>query len=181
MLVIRPLNQELKPQTHHELAFPLGDQHHVFGDVLHDGLQVGLVVGRVVLLRQRLKRQRPTEAAAIQSRDRDFADLPTAHLPAAAATGTGTQRRSPTDDSEPCGSPAGSAPSDTWPACVSLRQTDKQILIYKPVTPALENVKREQSIPISSRCGFCPPPTKMKGLNVRTLLNETDIISTFAS
>lgn len=93
--------------------------------MLHDGFQVGLVVGGVVLLRWRLKRESPTEAAVVQLRAKEVSGgLPMADLPATAATGTAKQRRSQMGGSEPCGSPGGSAPSGTWPACVSLRQTD---------------------------------------------------------
>lgn len=125
------LNHSNCDQTHCELGFALGHHHHVFGDVLHDGLQVGLVVGGVVLLCWRLKRvglkQQPqTERCGTQVSE----GLPTEGPQAAAATSTEKRRRSPMDDSEPFGSPGGSVPSDTWPACVSLHQTDKQLLIF---------------------------------------------------
>ena len=44
--------------THQEADFPRVHIHHIFGDVLHDGLEVGLVIGAVVLLERRLQHKR---------------------------------------------------------------------------------------------------------------------------
>lgn len=49
--------------AHLELGLGVVRRHHVLGDVLHDRLQVGLVVGRVVLLCGRL-RQDPRRLTA---------------------------------------------------------------------------------------------------------------------
>lgn len=38
------------PATHLEFSFPTIYPHNIFGDVLHDGLQVGLAICRVVFL-----------------------------------------------------------------------------------------------------------------------------------
>lgn len=102
---------------------PFINLDHVFGHVLHYGLQVGLAVGRIVFLCGRLRQEggnRNFKRKANLIKAEGY--LPISVHQSQAERGRGRLHRSLMDGSVPCRNPGGSVPENILQVCASQHQ-----------------------------------------------------------